>query len=608
MNTLSFKWLLGKWLLGASMLVGLALAACSGSDPAPSSTGGSGPCLADTNNDPANCGSCGAACTVGQSCQGGACVVSCVAPQVECGGLCADPATNSLHCGGCNQPCGGGEICQNSTCVTGSCAAGQSMCNGACVDTLSDTANCGSCGAACLVGQTCEGGTCAGGASVTSSTSTTSGTTTSTTTSTSTTAGGTTTTTTTAGGTTGTTTGGGTTTDGSGGTDGSTTTDGGATTTGGMVGPGVEESESCPDISWPSGMGSTTVNSVITVGSGETYDGEMQVHEGSLEDCSTGNQDTVEPLIDVQNNGTVRNIIFGKNIGDGIHCEGSCTIENVWFPYVCDDAISALGSGTVNISNSGFKNARDKTIQHNGTGTVNLDNIYVETAGKLYRSCGEGCSGNSRTANLSNIVAIGVSQVAGVSENDTVTLSNICVHRTFSICTIYQPGSSDESTQGANGSEEGPNANCVFSGSDTHALLSRVTGVSFSTESACGGPNAYKSGDTATACVDGFDSCLKPCAPGGYGFKQISCADNGRYEEGDGLICAMPTDSTAAAMLDQARVMGATNMVNKNDNCSNEWDIGIDSSNNAKYCVCVHKPGYYDFDNWLAWDCQDRWW
>jgi hypothetical protein len=70
----------------------------------------------------------------------------------------------------------------------------------------------------------------------------------------------------------------------------------------------------------------------------------------------------------------------------------------------------------------------------------------------------------------------------------------------------------------------------------------------------------------------------------------------------------MPTDSTAAAMLAPSRVMAATNQVTKNANCSNEWDIGIDSSNNAKYCVCVQKPGYYDHDNWLAWDCQNRWW
>ena len=63
-------------------------------------------------------------------------------------------------------------------------------------------------------------------------------------------------------------------------------------------------------------------------------------------------------------------------IGDGIHCLGSCTIENVWFPYICDDAITMLGGSgkTATIKNSGFKGARDKMIQHNGDGsTVTID-------------------------------------------------------------------------------------------------------------------------------------------------------------------------------------------------------------------------------------------
>jgi hypothetical protein len=334
----------------------------------------------------------------------------------------------------------------------------------------------------------------------------------------------------------------------------------------------------------------------------------MAVHEGSLEDCSAGDQDSVDPLIEVENGGTVRNVIMGERVGDGIHCLGSCTIENVWFPYVCDDAISVMGGGTVTIRNSGFKNARDKTIQHNGTATVNIDNVYIETAGKLYRSCGDGCSSSSsRTANISNIVAIGVDQVAGVSENDTVNLENICVHRSFSICSIYEPGSSTESTEGVNGSNEGPSSNCNFSASDTHALLSRVGGIPFTTEAVCGGPNGYKSGSTATDCVSGFDKCLKACMPGGYGFKEITCT-NGRYAEGAGVICAMPIEPTAAQNLAPTRVMGASAMVSNNGECGSEWAIGIESSNNANYCVCVQKPGYYSHDNWLAWDCQRRWW
>lgn len=378
-------------------------------------------------------------------------------------------------------------------------------------------------------------------------------------------------------------------------------------TGGGGAGPGVPESATCPTITWPASNGSTNLGSGMSVSG--TYDGGMKVHEGNLEDCSTGDQDSVDPLIEVANGGTVKNVIMGNRVGDGIHCLGSCTLENVWFPNVCDDAISIMGSGTVTIKNSGFKNARDKTIQHNGTATVTIDNVYVETAGKLYRSCGEGCSsGTSRTATIQNVVAIGVDQVAGVSTKDTVTLKNICVHRTFSICSIYDPGTSDETETGVNSSNEGPNANCKFTGADTHALLGKVTGIPFTTDSVCGGPNGYKSGSTATNCVAGFDKCLKACMPGGYGFKEISCGSNGRYAEGTGAICAFPIDQTAATNLAQSRVMGASAQVDNNDECSTEWGIALEASNNANYCVCVKKPGYYSHDNWLSWDCQRKWW
>ena len=104
-------------------------------------------------------------------------------------------------------------------------------------------------------------------------------------------------------------------------------------------------------------------------------------------------------------------------------------------------------------SNSGFKGARDKTIQHNGgSSTLNISNVYAEVAGKLYRSCGSGggCTTSAtHTVNISNVIAIGVNQVAGVSENDKVTLSNICTYRTAVLCNTYQVNSDNDSTKGA---------------------------------------------------------------------------------------------------------------------------------------------------------------
>jgi hypothetical protein len=33
---------------------------------------------------------------------------------------------------------------------------------------------------------------------------------------------------------------------------------------------------------------------------------------------------------------SLSNVIIGKNQLEGIHCEGSCTLTNVWFRDVCE--------------------------------------------------------------------------------------------------------------------------------------------------------------------------------------------------------------------------------------------------------------------------------
>src|SRR5690242_14474774 len=88
---------------------------------------------------------------------------------------------------------------------------------------------------------------------------------------------------------------------------------------------------------------------------------------------------------------TLRNVIIGKNQAEGVHCNGHCTLEFVWWEDVCEDALSIkndkAGKHTW-IIGGGAYHGSDKIIQHNGCGTVNIINFYVEDYGKLYRSCG----------------------------------------------------------------------------------------------------------------------------------------------------------------------------------------------------------------------------
>jgi hypothetical protein len=373
----------------------------------------------------------------------------------------------------------------------------------------------------------------------------------------------------------------------------------------GTGGKGVSVSGSCKVPAWPSASGNTVV--ISGTKSVTNYDGKGALHEGNMQDCTSGNQDSVNPIIEVADGGSVKNVIFGKRIGDGIHCKGSCTIENVWFQYICDDAISMLGGSgkTMTILNSGFKGARDKVIQHNGIGsTVNIDNVYVDIAGKLYQSCGDGCVSGARSAKISNVIAIAANQVAGASTLDKVILSNICAYRTPIICQTYQPGSDNKASNGANGTSEGPSTNCVYQAADTHALVDRVVGE-FNTDALCTGPSSAKSGTGAT-CVAGFERCLRTCTPGSYGFKELLCT-NGEYH--DSVKCALPVDAEVKLHLTGDNAESASRAVENNAPCQSQWAWGKDSSDSTHYCVCVEKPGYYQASSgWLVWDCQSPWW
>ncbi len=142
-------------------------------------------------------------------------------------------------------------------------------------------------------------------------------------------------------------------------------------------------------------------------------------------------------------------------------------------------------------------------------------------------------------------------------------------------------------------------------------------GATLTTDVLCTGSNSAKTGRSATACVSGFETCLKVCAPGMYGFKQLSCS-GGNYTGPETGGCALVTaaaDSAAATNLAGSRAATASSSVTKNNSCTTQWALGKDSSKAENTCECVMKPGYYGQSSgyappvsWMAWDCQAQWW
>lgn len=184
--------------------------------------------------------------------------------------------------------------------------------------------------------------------------------------------------------------------------------------------------------SWPSDTGSEPVSKTIPVSG--VRDGGMKMFYGTGALGKDNQDEGQDPLFELADGATLKNVIIGSPAADGVHCKGSCTIQNVWWLDVGEDAASFKGkssSAVYKVIGGGAKNADDKVLQFNGAGTLNVSGFQVENAGKLVRSCGNCSTQYKRTIVLNDIdVTAPMNAIVGVNQNygDTATLSKIRVH------------------------------------------------------------------------------------------------------------------------------------------------------------------------------------
>ncbi|KAI9052766.1 hypothetical protein LZ554_003039 [Drepanopeziza brunnea f. sp. 'monogermtubi'] len=190
----------------------------------------------------------------------------------------------------------------------------------------------------------------------------------------------------------------------------------------------------------------TRVGSIVSLSTPLTVTGTLDLGNQEYDrgrpcdsDDDTGSSSAVFILAD---GATLSNVIIGANQLEGVHCKGACTLKNVWFRSVCEDAISLLGTGDVLIQGGGAQNAKDKVIQQNGKGVVTVKDYTVVSVGKLFRSCGN-CSKQQgpRSVIITGLKANGVvSSIAGINSNylDTMTLSGSCGIGVKHICQEYK--------------------------------------------------------------------------------------------------------------------------------------------------------------------------
>ncbi len=220
-------------------------------------------------------------------------------------------------------------------------------------------------------------------------------------------------------------------------------------------------------LTFPTATGTTNLTATKAVSG--TYDGGLKRFQGW-----GGSQDEdQDPLFDVANGGTLKNVIIGNKAGDGVHCEGTCTLQNVWWEDVGEDAATQKGkiSGQVmTIDGGGAKKADDKVFQQNGPGKMVIQNFVVQDFGKLYRSCGNCSSQYQRSVEVSNIlVAAPGKSLAGINTNykDTATFKWVRLYdssKKISICDKYTGNNTGkEPTKTGSGAD---GTYCKYSSSD----------------------------------------------------------------------------------------------------------------------------------------------
>ncbi|MEV6195394.1 pectate lyase [Streptomyces sp. NPDC051920] len=180
---------------------------------------------------------------------------------------------------------------------------------------------------------------------------------------------------------------------------------------------------------WPTATGSQAVSSTISVSGTKDYGMKRLYGTGDL--GTDGQDEDQGPILELAAGAVLKNVIIGSPAADGIHCLGSCTLQNVWWEDVGEDAATFLGSSSSNaytVSGGGAKEASDKVFQFNGAGTLNVSNFAVQTFGTFVRSCGNCRTQYKRTVNLSNIEATYKgSRLVGINTNygDSATLKSI---------------------------------------------------------------------------------------------------------------------------------------------------------------------------------------
>ncbi|MFI5495843.1 pectate lyase [Actinoplanes sp. NPDC051859] len=195
--------------------------------------------------------------------------------------------------------------------------------------------------------------------------------------------------------------------------------------------PPVTEAPTTPVVSWPQPVRTETLTATRKI-SGSVDGGNVRFVGGAaLGDGGQG--EGQDPMFQLADGATLSNVIIGTPAADGVHCLGTCTLRNVWWQDVGEDAATFKGTAagqTMTIDGGGAQHAADKTFQHNGPGTMIIRNFQAADIGKLYRSCGNCKNQHDRHVRITGVtVTAPLKTLVGINPNlgDTARIDGVTV-------------------------------------------------------------------------------------------------------------------------------------------------------------------------------------
>ncbi|KAF1975005.1 pectate lyase [Bimuria novae-zelandiae CBS 107.79] len=220
------------------------------------------------------------------------------------------------------------------------------------------------------------------------------------------------------------------------------------------------------DFPIPASTGSVTFDAPEEISG--SFDGGLKTYGRGVSCTGQAEGGDSDAVFILKDGATLKNAIIGADQIEGVHCEGSCTIENVWWEAVCEDALSLKGDGNANVIGGGATAASDKVIQHNGAGTVTIDGFTAVDFGKLYRSCGNCKKSAERHVVIKNVKADSGKLLAGINSNfgDTAEITGTCSTGVKEICAEFEgttPGNEPTETS------SGPSNACIYSDAEVAA-------------------------------------------------------------------------------------------------------------------------------------------